>query len=120
MQDATMDELSLNFLTLGVSDDPSDLEDSPILDQPLSPPQSPPRKRSKATHFDAPIEPTFADFDALPVYARGASKWNHLLSANPTFWDLKCTSWFQTLQKAFNERNVRQFLSNTTISLVHT
>lgn len=120
-----MDELNMNFLTLGISDDSSEVHEVSILDQPLSPPQSPPRKRfkathSEATHSDASIGQTFADFDALPVYARGASKWNHLLAANPTFWTLKCTSWYQTLQTAFKEKNVRQARSNMLIHQANT
>lgn len=104
-----MDLLTLDFLTLGISDNLSDIGDSPIQEQPFlqSPTQSPPRKRPKSNHSITPVELSFASFDSLPVYARGAPKWNSLLAANPAFWIQKCESWYKILQIAFDERNVR-------------
>ena len=66
-----MDSLTLDFLTLGISDDSSDIGNSSIQEQPSLQPsmQSPPRKRSKANHSAAAVELSFSEFDSLSVYA---------------------------------------------------
>lgn len=103
-----MDSVTLDFLTSGISSDQSEVTDSYVQDQPFlqSDMQLPPCKRSKSEHSTTPAELSFSAFDSLPVYARGSSKWNSLLAANPIFWISKCESWCQALQKAFQERNV--------------
>lgn len=112
-----MDSVTLDFLTLGISGDESDVIDSSVQDQSFFQPvmQSPPRKRSKVDHSTTSADLSFSEFDSLPVYARGSSKWNSLLAANPIFWISKCESWYQVLQTAFQERNVGYYSVNTFI-----
>ncbi|EDR05371.1 uncharacterized protein LACBIDRAFT_329808 [Laccaria bicolor S238N-H82] len=94
-----------------IIEDPEEVGDVESLEESVSTPalsdqQSPPRKRARVTNTTStdstPL--TFDAFDAQPIHARGASKWNRLLKENYGFWAKKCLQWVTQLNEAYAER----------------
>lgn len=108
MEDSAMDSLTMQMLTMDISEEPEP--------QLTAQSQSPLRKRPKVAHnkethndIQSVSLATLADFDICPVYARNHAEWNQLLAENPNIWLAKCSSWYNDLSIAFKERCVCLF-----------